>query len=228
MWNKVKGLFVQDENKGSEGDLASSDEVEALLKGLRTSDASTEPTSPEPEAIPPTATVEGRPFGEIYAEAGVPPAKYEAERLLTVIGGLGAMDPATKRQVVAAMEAADGSWTLEDPLADAEAKVRALEAAKRGLAEHIAAENERAAVEQTALDTRLAETRARIAAEIQALDDLLRGEIESIATARAAVGSAQEATRAAATRETVRLDNEITRLGVLATTFRTTTNPNPK
>jgi hypothetical protein len=63
---------------------------------------------------------------EIYAQAGVPASLYPAERLLRLIEGLSAMDAATRLMVIQAMDAADESWTIDDPLADAHAKVQAL------------------------------------------------------------------------------------------------------
>lgn len=64
----------------------------------------------------------------IYANAGIAPAQYPAERLLRLIDGLSAMDAATRLMAIKAMDAADESWTITDPLSDAAAKVAALAA----------------------------------------------------------------------------------------------------
>ncbi len=56
----------------------------------------------------------------------MPPSPYPAERLLRVIDGLSAMDPATREMAIKAIDAADESWSIADPLADAEAKAGAL------------------------------------------------------------------------------------------------------
>ena len=63
---------------------------------------------------------------EIYANAGVPEAKYPAERLLRVLDGLAALDDATRIMTIKAIDAADESWTIADPVADAIEKARAL------------------------------------------------------------------------------------------------------
>ena len=63
---------------------------------------------------------------EIYAQAGVPPSQYPAERLLRLIEGLSAMDEGTRRMAIQAMDAADESWTIDDPLDDARHKAQAL------------------------------------------------------------------------------------------------------
>ncbi len=62
----------------------------------------------------------------IYAKAGVVASAYPAERLLRLLDGLSAMDDATRLMAIRAMDAADESWTIDDPLADAAAKVTAL------------------------------------------------------------------------------------------------------
>lgn len=85
-----------------------------------------EPTvAPPPEAAPPAI---GTPLklDDIYAHAGVPASLYPAERLLRLIEGLSAMDPGTRLMAIKAMDAADESWTIDDPLADAQAKAQAL------------------------------------------------------------------------------------------------------
>ncbi len=84
----------------------------------------------DPVASPPATTVPtiGTPLklDDIYAQAGVPASLYPAERLLRLIEGLSAMDPGTRLMAIKAMDAADESWTIEDPLADAQTKAQAL------------------------------------------------------------------------------------------------------
>ena len=70
---------------------------------------------------------------DIYARHGVGPSLYPAERLLRLVEGLSAMDPATRLMAIKAMDAADESWTIADPLADAGAKLTALAAHGDGL-----------------------------------------------------------------------------------------------
>ncbi len=65
-------------------------------------------------------------FEDIYAKAGISASAYPAERLLRLVDGLSAMDQATRLMAIKAMDAADESWTIEDPLVDASAKIQAL------------------------------------------------------------------------------------------------------
>lgn len=65
---------------------------------------------------------------DIYAAAGVPGSVYPAEKLIRLLDGLKTMDDATRRTAVSAMDDADDGWTIQDPIADAAAKVRALQA----------------------------------------------------------------------------------------------------
>jgi len=108
--------------------------------GLVRMDGPQEEAAPAPQPIPvPDATPASEttaattiPVGaplkldEIYAKAGVPASQYPAERLLRLIEGLSAMDPTTRLMAIKAMDAADESWTIDDPLADAQAKAEAL------------------------------------------------------------------------------------------------------
>ena len=88
------------------------------------------PTSATPPALASTSsaasTATALNLDEIYAAQGVGPSLYPAERLLRLVDGLSAMDEATRQMAIKAMDAADESWTIDDPLADAAAKVRAL------------------------------------------------------------------------------------------------------
>lgn len=81
-----------------------------------------------PEPMGETIANESVKLEEIYAAEGVPASVYPAERLLRLVDGLSAMDDATRNLAISAMDAADESWTIADPLADARAKVSALQA----------------------------------------------------------------------------------------------------
>ena len=65
-------------------------------------------------------------LAEIYANEGVPAALYPAERLLRLIDGLRAMEESVRLTAIKAMDEADESWTIADPVGDADAKVKAL------------------------------------------------------------------------------------------------------
>ena len=65
-------------------------------------------------------------LAEIYANEGVPAALYPAERLLRLIDGLSAMEESVRLTAIKAMDEADESWTIANPVGDADAKVKAL------------------------------------------------------------------------------------------------------
>ena len=65
-------------------------------------------------------------LAEIYANEGVPAALYPAERLLRLIDGLSAMEESVRLTAIKAMDEADESWTIADPVGDASAKLKAL------------------------------------------------------------------------------------------------------
>ncbi|MES2356478.1 MAG: methyl-accepting chemotaxis protein [Pseudomonadota bacterium] len=108
--------------------------------GLISQDAPTEPRSAEFDieqvhesaALAPVVAFDvlagGTPLNlaEIYKNESVPPSAYPAERLLRLLNGLSAMDEVTRITAIKAMDEADESWTIADPVADANAKIRAL------------------------------------------------------------------------------------------------------
>lgn len=149
------------------------------------------PTTPTPTADSASALTEGpAPQGSValdwtalYLQAGVPPATYPAERLLRLIDGLSAMDEATRRVALRAMDEADESWTLKDPLDDAQAK-----------ADVLGHHGDRLAQELTALEHDIGLRLEQVqASSEQALGDIRRqiGELEAL-MAREATRAAQE------------------------------------
>jgi hypothetical protein len=147
------------------------------------------PPTPPPDlapAMPPQGSGAPLKLEEIYANGGVVPSLYPAERLLRLLDGLSAMDEATRLMAIKAMDAADESWSIEDPLADAAAKVQALSA--------------HAAQLQRNLQALQAQTQTRLDA-IAARQDKVVGDIrKQIAELEALV--ARELGRAAADTDT--------------------------
>ena len=153
--------------------------------------------APEPVVAPPQQQADPTPapaplgaavavqVDEIYARAGVPPSAYPAERLLRLVDGLAAMDPATRLMAIKAMDAADESWSIDDPLADAALKIEALARHADGL--------------QTDFLTLERDTQARLQAvasrQEQVVGDIRKqiAELEAL-VARELARSAQETT----------------------------------
>ena len=98
------------------------------------------PISPLP--VPEGGIDEGVALDDIFALAGVSPSPFPAEKLLRLLDGLRAMDAATRKTAVLAMDAAEDSWQISDPVLDAQRKIAALEAYKRRLAAQVAAAEE--------------------------------------------------------------------------------------
>ncbi|WP_157040308.1 methyl-accepting chemotaxis protein [Polaromonas naphthalenivorans] len=189
--------------------------------------AGLEPASPAPASAPapatPIAQDDGMPLklDDIYASEGVMASAYPAERLLRLVDGLSAMDEATRQMAIRAMDAADESWTISDPLADAAAKVKALAA-------H--AERLRLNLRQLAQETEGQLNAARLRQE-QVVGNIRKqiAELEALASrelARAAQETAaHEASLKAVTEQTARELEQVTqasqRLQSLALQFGT-------
>ena len=88
------------------------------------------PPAPEPVApnVVVTEITEGKSFDSIFADANLPISPFPAERLLRLLDGLQAMDETTRKAAVKAMDAADDTWAIDDPVLDAQRKVGVLEA----------------------------------------------------------------------------------------------------
>jgi hypothetical protein len=194
--------------------------ADAMPPPVETARAAPAPVSaPVVEAAVAAEIVESIPLEQIYADGQVPSCPYPAEKLLKVLGGLKAMDVATRKAAVAAMDAADDSWRIEDVLLDAECKIKALETRKKMLAaqaqaadaEAAARVSEREAQQQSALDS--------VRKQIADLQALMEREVTKATADKAAALAKAQSARGAGTRETVRLNQEIERLREIPATF---------
>ena len=193
--------------------------VEAVPPRAESASAAPAAVATPVEAAVAAEIVESIPLEQIYADGQVPPCPYPAEKLLKVLGGLKAMDVATRKAAIAAMDAADDSWRIEDVLLDAECKIKTLETRKKMLAaqaqaadsEAAARVSEREAQQQSALDS--------VRKQIADLQALMEREVSKATADKAAALAKAQSARGAGTRETVRLNQEIERLREISATF---------
>ena len=168
----------------------------------------------------PVADVSGLSLAQIYANAGVVAASYPAERLLRLLDGLKAMEEGTRRQAIAAMDAADDTWTIADPLHDASLKIAAIEAHAATL---------RAGVTQAEQDTQLAlasvqqrqdTSVAEVKRQITELEGLLARELARGAQENAALSAALQSRQEAALRELEGLMRTVGEFQALVSQFK--------
>ncbi|MEM9069687.1 MAG: hypothetical protein AAGE52_14340 [Myxococcota bacterium] len=175
-----------------------------------------------PPAAPATGSSEiseDRPFDQIYAEAAVPEAPYSAEKLLRVLDGLKAMDPATRKAAVVAMDAADEEWTIADAVLDAQRKITVLEQNMQQVQSQLTHIRDTAEQEKTTRDAYLAQATETIRQKIAELEQTLQTETAQIAAQKAEIDGKVEAAQAATAREAARLQGEIERLRAIPSTF---------
>ena len=172
------------------------------------------------EAAEAVGVEEGLTFADIYARQRVAEASFPVERLLKLVEGLRALDPTTRRAAIMAMDVADETWSMEQVLADADAKVAALREHQRqmqGAANGVVQANrERVAALESSRDGRLAELRQ----QISALEAQLQDVIGTTAADVAKLQSESESNKAALLRETQRIDAHVLNLQELAAQFR--------
>lgn len=202
-------------------------ELDAIIRRAAEADAGAPSTPREADAAIDTMEAaetvgveEGLSFVDIYARQSVAEASFPVERLLKLVEGLRALDPTTRRAAIMAMDVADETWSMDQVLADADAKVAALRGHQRqmqGAANGVVQANrERVAALESSRDGRLAELRQ----QISALEAQIQDAIGTTAADVAKLQSESESNKAALLRETQRIDAHILNLEELVAQFR--------
>ena len=158
------------------------------------------------EPVAPTATTVAAPgaplnLDDIYATQGIAPSIYPAERLLRLVDGLSAMDAGTRLMAIKAMDAADESWSIEDPLADATAKLAALAVHAEQLRLDLQVQERETQSQLAAVAARQQQVVGDIRKQISELEALVTREL-----ARAAQETAELEAHFSATRDPVSSD----------------------
>lgn len=191
-----------------------------------TDTASAAPLITEPLIMDiPAAIPSGEPLdlARIYADQGVPASIYPAERLLRLVDGLSAMDEATRLMAIKAMDAADESWSIEDPLADAAAKLSALATHAEQLQMRQQALQAQTQARLDAVAARQAQTVGDIRQQISELEALVERELARAAQETATQQAALQTAQAQTARELGEIAQTSQRLQSLARQFGTTT-----
>lgn len=170
-------------------------------------------------AVPSGPIQEQRAFEAIYAEGNVATAPFSAEKLLKILEGLAALEPASRKAAVLALDASDDAWTIDDALLDAERKIKALELARRQVEEQARAALEEARTAVEAREAKQQDAVTRIRQQIADLEGLLEREVTRATEEKAALHDGARAAKDACTRECTRLDAEAHRLRRLAEVF---------
>lgn len=183
--------------------------VEDVSQEAGAQDTSHEAMATEPsnlgDTLPVAADVAalspGLSLDQVYENAGVPASPYPAERLLRLLEGLKAMDDGLRRQTIQAIDAADDTWTIQDPISDATHKVHAMN-------EHAAALRAGVSASQAETEAQLGAIRARqedalktIRQQISDLEALMAREIARGAQECAALEADHQTRRHAAERD---------------------------
>jgi hypothetical protein len=177
-------------------------------------EANIDPVQPEPVAEPLVPELSGTiiALDEVYAQQGVPAVAFPAERLLKILDGLCAMDPANQRAAVAAMDAADDSWDLSQILDDAGRKIAALRSYSTSLDAAILNARDYEAAQKSAQNQQYEVLRKEINEQVAQLHAAAELATADHAKAIQELQSQANTTVAATQQEQVRLKAEIQRL----------------
>lgn len=191
-------------------------------------DAGGEGTPPLPAAdsVPAApGAQDGQSLEQVYAAAQVPACHYPAERLLRLVNGLNAMEEAMRRQTIQAIDAADESWTIDDPLGDAAAKVTAIEQHASALRAGLGQAEQQAQAELTALRQRQEAAVAEVKRQIADLEGLLTREVTRGAQESAAIEAALQSRKEAVSQELAMLSRTAAEFRGLIGQFKTNLTP---
>lgn len=183
------------------------------------------PPPPLPEVLPAAACAieEQRAFEVLYQEQAVPPSPFPAEKLLKLLDGLRAMEPAVRKAAIQAMDAADDAWTVDDAVLDAQRKIGALQQVQALLAQQTLSAQAHAQEQLQQRDQQHEAAAEAVRRQIAELEALRQREVEKATADRAAIQAQAKAVEEAALRETTRLQAELTRLHQIIETFGTAT-----
>jgi len=198
-------------------------EVDAPVSHLQADSVDLPTDSPQTAANTPTEPIpgelEGTPLADIFAAAAVPNSPYPAEKLLRLLDNLRAMDAATRKAAVLAMDEADDNWQIGDCVRDAEFKISALDAYKRQISTQLQNREQQSAELVSQIKLGLDQSTAAIRQQIAELEQLLERAVTRAAQETTSVEAGLRATRESAAREARRLDTEIERLREIPNNF---------
>jgi len=209
---------------GATGDAPPSPEdIERLLAETRDLEGDTgalgEPEPAAPAVEPLVDVAADVPLAELYTRLGVETSPYPAEKLLTILDAMKALDPAARKAAVLAMDAAEPTWTIGDPLLDAQRKAEALRTAQSELDATIQAAEAKATADLASQDEYKDQASTEIRKQIADLEALLAQELQNVADAKAEINVRLAETRNICTNERARYEAEIDRLKSLHITF---------
>ena len=177
------------------------------------------PTPPAAAPLPAGGSTVALDLDAIYARSGIAPAQYPAERLLRLVDGLAAMDAATRQMAIQAMDAADESWTIADPLADAQVKLQALSAHGQQLEHELQQIEQQTQVQLDLVASRQEQVVGEIRKQMAELQALIERELARAAQETATHQANLQAAREQTSQALAALAHTRTRLSSLAAQF---------
>ena len=163
-------------------------------------------------------------ISQVYEAAGVPRSVYPAERLVRLLDGLKEMDEPTRRRAIQAMDEADDTWSIGDPIRDAGLKVAALEAHAATIRAGVQQAEQETLAAVAAMKQRQEKAQADIRRQLEELNALLAREIARGTQEGVALDAALQGKKDRAARELDKLARTTGDLRGLMAQFNTNTN----
>ena len=193
-------------------------ELESLNPGSNSATAKT--TVPKtPTAKFDKLTHQKNSFDQVYKQASVPSSNYSAEKLIRLLDGLKAMDANTRKVAIAAMDAADETWTIQDPIDDAQQKIGALQSFQLAIANRVAVAEKQNSEKIQSINTRVEQATQEIKTQIKQLEELLNREMTKAQEDIAAANTHLRNTQIQAQQQVVEIDEEIAKFSEVIAAF---------
>jgi DNA anti-recombination protein RmuC len=160
----------------------------------------------------------------IYQQAGVASCAYPAERLMRLIDGLKAMDEPTRLRTIQAIDEADESWTIQDPIKDANAKAEAIRVHSKAIHASLATSEQETQALLMEIRQRQEKSTTEIRQQIAELESLLTREIARGAQETALLESSLQSKKELVNRELANLSRTARELQTLASQFSVNTS----
>lgn len=166
-----------------------------------------------------TLIPEGLDIADIYADANIGSSPYSYEKFVKLIDGLAALDDTAKKAALAAMDAADDTWTVGDISNDLAVKRAALVQYQRDIEATVVDLEEKATAAIAETKTQSDERVAAMRAQIAELEQNIQNEFQATGKTIGELHGQLAANKSAGERESQRIGAVVFKMTTVEKTY---------
>lgn len=166
-----------------------------------------------------TLIPEGLDIADIYADANIGSSPYSYEKFVKLIDGLAALDDTAKKAALAAMDAADDTWTVGDISNDLAVKRAALVQYQRDIEATVVDLEEKATAAIAETKTQSDERVAAMRAQIAELEQNIQNEFQATGKTIGELHAQLAANKSAGERESQRIGAVVFKMTTVEKTY---------